>query len=449
MVNRFLEEVRNQSQKAKLEEAPLILLLFCHGLPNYSFVLDYAEERGITINQIKGVIEPGCRVTLLTTTCYSSGWAVKDLTYPLHSPLNATMITAAHQEDESVSWQGSKSLGRFAGSIFASAVIKTLTSRTSPLLDDGAGGADEESLQPEEPTLQQTETYNEFCRSILDVCRNQVTTLWDNQTFTFSAQNDSWDDSWTGRTGIPLTHFEDRWRALEVVPYTGPAGDKLAVDTHPSNEAFVRNIGESKTAGHLAFVDEMTKSICQRRVCLMAQLYLQTCPGDENRGWGPLVQGRLRKAVEGKLDAEELEEVIGLICFRWELGLLADYMVEAFGLPKPGDEICILWDSQPWRSKVDNYPLHSMIFRRLVNGGFPPSPAKNQGPPFTRFLHYMAAAVTLRDLGEPCTNQLIDGLLLFMAKTREFYQQRVVTERTTLERAQRWFKSLGKKMKSA
>ncbi|KAI8667180.1 hypothetical protein NCS56_00853300 [Fusarium sp. Ph1] len=164
------------------------------------------------------------------------------------------------------------------------------------------------------------ETYNEFCRSILDVCRNQVTTLWNNQTFTFSAQNGSWDDCWTGRMGIPLTHFEDRWRALEVVPYTGPAGDKLAADTHPSNEAFVRNIGESKTAGHLTFVDEMTKSICQRR-------------------------GTLRNAVEGKLDAEELEEVIGLICFRWELGLLADYMVEAFGLPKLGDEICILWDS--------------------------------------------------------------------------------------------------------
>ena len=91
----------------------------------------------------------------------------------------------------STSWQKSPSLGRFTGSPFASTVIKTLTSATSPLLDDDeTSDANEESLQPDEPTPQQTETYNEFCRSILQVCKTRMTSLWDGHTFTFSAQND-------------------------------------------------------------------------------------------------------------------------------------------------------------------------------------------------------------------------------------------------------------------
>lgn len=97
------------------------------------------------------------------------------------------MTTAAYGDDISTSWQG-----RYPGSVFAAAVIERLTSTSSPLLDDATGGTEEESLQPEEPTPQQTETYNEFCQSILDVCSN------------------------------------------------GPFEERLNANTHPSSEAFVR-----------------------------------------------------------------------------------------------------------------------------------------------------------------------------------------------------------------
>ena len=93
--------------------------------------------------------------------------------------------------------------------------------------------------------------------------------------------------------------------------------------------------------------------------------------------------------------------------------------------------------------------MYAMIFGKLVARGFPPFPAKNQGPPFERFLFYMAAAVALTDLPEPSTNLLIDQLALFMAKAKEFQEQRVISERSTLERAQEWLKALGRKMKSS
>ncbi|RSL81348.1 hypothetical protein CEP51_005898 [Fusarium floridanum] len=309
------------------------------------------------------------------------------------------MITTTHEDDISTSWQG-----HCPGSVFAAAIINTLTSTSSPLLDGETAGTEEESLQPEEPTSEQEETYDEFCRSILNVCKN------------------------------------------------GPFEERAIADTCPSNKAFIgapQLSGLMKISGGTFFIDEMTGSICQKRVSPMAELSLQTCPGDECSGWGPMVRNTLRSSTEKTLPQDELEEVAGLISFRWELGLLADYLVEIFGLPQPGGKICVLWNSQPWYSEAIKYPLHGIIFNRLVRGGFLPTPAVNQGPPFDRFLHYMAAAVALKDLPEPCTNQLVDQLVLFMAEARKFQEQRVVSDQNTLEKAQRWFKAIGRRMKSS
>ncbi|RMJ11955.1 hypothetical protein CDV36_008400 [Fusarium kuroshium] len=295
------------------------------------------------------------------------------------------MTTVTREDETSTSWQG-----RCPGSVFAAAIIYTLTSTSSPLLDGETAGTEEESLQPEEPTPEQEETYDEFCRSILNVCRN------------------------------------------------GPFEESSIADTCPSNEAFVGAPELSKLSRVTEaafFIDETTGLTCQKRVSPMAELFLQTCPGDE--------------CSEKNLPQDDLEEVAGLISFRWELGLLADYLVEIFGLPQPGGKICVLWNSQPWYSEAIKYPLHGMIFDGLVRGGFLPTPAVNQGPPFDRFLHYMAAAVALKDLSEPCTSQLVDQLVLFMAEARKFQEQRVVSDQNTLEKAQRWFKAIGRRMKSA
>lgn len=343
------------------------------------------------------------------------------------------MLTATHELDMSSSSHQSPSLGRFTGLPFASTVIDTLTSATSPLLDNDetSDTNDNESLQPDEPTPQQTETYNEFCRSILEICKTRVTSTWDGHTFTFSAQNDL----------IPLTDFENHWDALEIIPPVTEA------DATAQNSTPTRTAGPSSTGSSI--VDEMTRSIRQNHVSLMARLFLKTCPGDENRGWGPMTHGMLSGAAQGGLPLDELEEVAGMICFRLEAALIADYLVETFNLPKPGGQICILWDSEPWRREVRNYPLHTMIFRKLVGKGFPPFPAKDQGPPFERFLFYMAAAIALKDLPEPSTIQLIDQLTLFMDKAREFQKQRAISDHSTLERAQLWLKTLGRRMKSS
>ncbi|CAI7568282.1 unnamed protein product, partial [Penicillium discolor] len=135
---------------------------------------------GVSILALKAVLEPGARITLVTTACYSGGWATT-------LELNITSMAAAGErqidpQEElqsalSNAWGASLSVGRTYGSIFASTLFQTLSSATSPLLDaqESSDASDPLSLQPEEPNDQQTLSYNSFCQSILDTCQNSVT----------------------------------------------------------------------------------------------------------------------------------------------------------------------------------------------------------------------------------------------------------------------------------
>ena len=69
MIDEFLKAVKKASELAKREDAPLLLLVFCHGLPGHQLLLE--DGKGLSIVRLKGFIEPGCRVTLVTTACYS------------------------------------------------------------------------------------------------------------------------------------------------------------------------------------------------------------------------------------------------------------------------------------------------------------------------------------------------------------------------------------------
>ncbi|KAJ3542758.1 hypothetical protein NM208_g3929 [Fusarium decemcellulare] len=448
MIPRFLKEVRQQSEIAVKQSAPLVLFLFCHGLENFSFLLDCGQQRkGLSPTQIKEAIEPGCRTTLITTACHSSGWAVRTLRIPSHVPLNATVMAAAEADAQSNSWHKSLKSGRVFGSIFASSVIEALTSTTSPLLVVEASEPSKEvELQPENPTPRQTATYNTLCQSILNVCRDRVTRLWQFQTFTFSAQHDAWAHSWTGRTGIPLSHFEERWKALETVPYTGSYQNKSDMDPDPSNPAFQGSAGPSMTAGELT--DEMTALMVRNRVSKMVDLFLQTCPGDWDSGFGPLTRSELQSAVKGGSE-QELNKASGCICFRWELGLYADQLVEEFALPRPGGaEMCVLWDSQQWVLEKRKYKLNGLVWDLLSGDGFTLFPAGGQGPPFTRFRRYMAAAVTMKELPEDETKVLVAKLIDRLAEVREFMKQRAIDEPGIRENARQWLKEIGRKVRA-
>ena len=455
IIDSFLDKVRAESLRATREQCPLLILLFCHGLENYNFLLDHADTKyGLNTTRIKEAIEPGCRVTLLSTACFGGGWLVKNMLQD--SPLNVTALSAADEGTTSNSWQLSGSLSRACGSVFATTVIEKLTGTSCPFLenpDDDDSTSETRPLQPTDPDSRQVETYNAYCQSILDVCKDKVHRLWQKQTFTFKAQDDTWGYSWTARTSIPLAYFEKRWKALKMVPYIGSSQAKLDMDPHPGNPTFSGSAGPSQSGG-AQMIDEMTLHISQHRVREMARLFLQTCPGDWNRGWGPAVHGQVSFALtEDDLPQEELHEISSLIRFRWEQGLLADEMVRIFNLPQPDGQICMLCDVNAWRSRahpeIPNFDkLYEIAWFTLVRGEFRPVPMSElQGPPFIRITEYMTAALVEANVSEEETKALAEGLLEFMGRVKQFHRDRAVHDSDVIGRGRTWIKAIGKKVR--
>ncbi|EEY17465.1 conserved hypothetical protein [Verticillium alfalfae VaMs.102] len=460
MIAQFLREVRQASKQAVKQQVPLLLLVFCHGLPNLTMLLDCGEKsKGITPTTLDGAIEPGCRYTVYTTACHSGGWVVKTTSDHWHSPLNTSMLAAASRNTTSNAWQDSRSISRACGSVFASAVIEALTCNSTPLIDslgDGCAG-DSNMLQPTEPSDTQTATYNTFCDSILTCCADRVHRLWYEQEFTFSAQNDHWGNSWTGRSGIPLGHFEQRWNKLPTVGYNGPSDVKALMDPHPGNPTYSASTDKTKTGVGAdteaeSLIGDLIESICHNRLKVMAALFLQTCPGDWDSGWGPITRGGLWLAMEENPIHEPDFDPVAMITFRWELAQIADDLVRRFQLPVPAQQCCLLWDySEHLTRRAKQGHKRSergrWVYTALVAHEVQPVPTDEQGYPFERFTFYLTAAIVEADLDDGETKLVVEGIADHMRKAKAFHEMRALRSPNVIQRAREWLRSVGKELR--
>ena len=391
MIDRFLHEIQQASKRANREQAPLLILVFSHGFPDFQLLIDDGNrKRGLSITRLKAILEPGVSVTLITTACHSGGWVV-------NNDFNHTVMTAASENNDetgwSNAWPNSHSMGRACGSVFASTLLHALSSATSPLVaelnetsavEQSFEGPSQRShqLQPEEPSPEQIMTYNAFCRAIWRTCANNIHQLWECQSFRFSAQDDQWEYSWTGRTGIPLAEFEKRWSRLSTYPYGGPEYLRAERNPTPMNNEFMPSSSFNQTA-----------SISHERVKEMARLFRQTCPGDWNHGQEVSLGGLLRGYYEFDEFKDEASTIVSTIRFRWEMGLLTDYIVDTFGLPVPNNQICLLWDRYQWYENIrrtfpDWYDRRKPYYDTLRDNGFNIEPLPEQGPPFERIYRH-------------------------------------------------------------
>ncbi|KAJ5158291.1 uncharacterized protein N7500_007942 [Penicillium coprophilum] len=457
MIDRVLSEAKWASELAKRHEAPLLLLFFCHGLPNHHLLLnDGNSHKGLSVVNLKGVLEPGVRVTLLSTACYSGGW----ITTP---DLNHTAMAAASGEDDlatgtSNAWSVSQSIGRSCGSVFVSTLLETLSSVTSPLLEepglDTSLSSPQQSLQPDDPNSLQNLSYNSFCNAIWSTCEDRITRLWNFQHFKFCAQDDAWEYSWTGRTGIPLSHFRHRWDQLISYPYQGPSDIRDLRNPHPKNTTFLEQ-DPNKTASANQVIEEMTDHIAHRRLKGMAQTFHQTCPGDWDRGKEVGFGGTLRAFYERDQYKERAPMFEAAIRFRWEAALLADYILELFGLPAPGKEICIMWNRLLWiQRQLETIPMPDLELRwkkmyNSLSGYFQTPCLREQGPPFYRPLHYLVAALLEADKPERETSAIISAIGDFMSTVRMFQQQRLSEDKDVRGRGREWLKSIGRRARKS
>ncbi|KAF0316878.1 hypothetical protein GQ607_015891 [Colletotrichum asianum] len=450
IISRFLHEVRVKSVQAVSEGKPLFLMIFCHGDENFTYFLnDNDEVSGLKTKDLRDAIVDGCRVTLVSTACHSGGMVEFEPGNIQHVPLNVTAILAADHKNESNAWQQSRSeRKRTCGSIFASSVIKSLTS------SDGV------AMQPKDATQLQVATYNAYTRSIIDVCRTDITKFWDKQNFTFSAKDDDWEEAWKGHTGNPLSfpsaypqkYFTDRWDQLVDIPYTGDLLSKYHMDPHPRNVN--EDVAEPTALTGGADQSErlrakMTKAMIAVDIPEMAKTFLEMCPRDWERGHGPGLRSMLFDVVEKGADNRVIRPKIDIdqfIKYRWELGEIGDLLVEHYQLPKPNNQTCLLWNDFEWlptMSAVSGYTgRYELVRRRLIHKDFNPEPISSQGPSFSRFTNYVAAAVALSTRPQEDDEKIVEGLICWMAKYKEFYKTKCNEDSRVLLRRRAWQRSI-------
>ncbi|KAK3360691.1 hypothetical protein B0T25DRAFT_621586 [Lasiosphaeria hispida] len=436
MIERFLEEVEKASIRARQIGCPLLLMVFCHGIKGHYLCLDNGtQNKGLSIVRLQGVLDPNIKVALFTTACYSSGWA-------LSTDLNITAMTAAKPDNESVSWRVSESIGRACGSMFASAAISALTEASTPLLASDAGSQEataeaDMSLQPEEPTKQQTETYNEFCRTITTTLQPEWEFRIFGEDFHFSAQNDEWEWSWTRRTGIPLAYFEERWNQLETIPrreFPKPGDDNYT--------------GSHRTGSANSYMDDMTREMAHSRVFGMAELFRQLCPGDWCKGWNVALAGDFFNFLRGRPGAPSAEYIAEVIYFRWDTCLFVDRFVADHGLCRPDDKICVMWDSQTYPSAMSdrlgrNYwrKHYYLVWDALFKGGASIEPAEHQGPPFSRPHAYIASAIAETYSTKEEALVVVDAFCQHVSNLRKFHIGRAIESPSVRRLGRTWLRS--------
>ncbi|KAK0732504.1 hypothetical protein B0T21DRAFT_313638 [Apiosordaria backusii] len=303
----------------------------------------------------------------------------------------------------------------------------------------------ETCLQPEEPTEVQAQTYNEFCRSITDVLGARGFSRILSRDFSFSAQDDNWEYSWTRRSGIPLAHCRERWEALPTYPHQPPDNDQ-AMPIHLTGGADSHDI-----------VDEMTRAMVHSRVSSMAKLFFEElCPGDWNKGVNVALAGGIFQFLHdpNSPDVMSASEIADIISFRWDTCLLVDRFVDNHCLNRPDGKICIMWHSQEYPMAMDDKygqqewkARYSPVWQALLDGGAQIEGADHQGPHFARPLAYIASAIAETCTTEKKINKMVREYCEYVARIRKFQLDRAVESPTVRGRGRKWLASIGKRLR--
>ncbi|KAF6802668.1 hypothetical protein CSOJ01_11439 [Colletotrichum sojae] len=410
MIDRFLQEVEAASKQAVENGVPLLVLLFCHAIGNWDFLLGGSDKRKrLSVVRLHGVIANNCDANLYSTASYSRGWIVRNVSKPERWPCPMGPRSAADQEARSSLWQRSPSVGRVCGSIFASNVTDVFMSSTRPLLDDGDG-----ELHVDTEDEEQAAAYFAFCHAVFDVCSSRIT------GFTFSPEDD--------HDALPTCNDAGETSVARQQQSSDPDPELDLILTQPDN--------------HIA---------------AMAQTFLLTCPSSWSSGFGTLSGGCLRSFID-KQDPPDLGvDVAEMMAFRWYASFTADYMVAMFELKAPNGQTCLMWDRLAWffsnaRKSIPQYrEIYNEVWSALRNGDVDLLPSDIQGPPFIQFKEYLTTAIAASDLGRDGAMEVAARMVQFMNTIRDFTKERnlaaAMRSESVINTGREMFKALGRKFR--
>ena len=417
LLHAFLATLAIKCNQARQENHPVVVFIFGHGHEETKGV-NLGSDNWLEIDAFRTAIGDDVAVTVVSTACFSGGWSV-------HPQLNVTTTTAAGPETESESWGASGSIGRYCGSIYATVLIQSLSDASSPLVkhEEARRANPAGSLQPEKPNQLQAETYHELARTIHHTLLTRVDRFGDDHDIHFSAQDDDWEASWTGRSGIPLRAFAERWNQLVTRPSTmAPSSlnrDPTAAGATGAVSSFSPSIPKPMHIGKLGSLFGGTTQTQRRYVKHLAKQFLQTCPGIWTLGYGPNLHGTLVRFIEGPdNEFENTAEILCLLEYRFSMMKYAELLLLEVMVPPPMGQRCHEWYGQEWRSTSskrlnrDTKEPYRRVVRLLEDNKIFPGPTQEQGKKFYHVRDYVAAALVEADVRD------VEGMIRIMAQCK-------------------------------
>ena len=464
---KFRSKIRSECRAAEKDKGNVLILIFAHG-----FLHDYGVEIGtgrkLTVHHFRNIVkEFNVPITLLSTACYSGGWAC--------SPeLNISAITAAGPDLPSRSWTKSHSLGRYAGSMFATAIIEKLKTigNTNKILGETDEDDDDDGEQ-KSPTDQQYENMAEFDGSCYESLLRDTDRRGYEHEMAFSAEDDAWEMCWSQRTGIPLADYEKRWNDLRTYPFDPRwlhPGDPFNRDPHITADQEAEFIElrderneELKRKGKNATtstVFERVGNTPQKRktsgmyggtvqgltsmVISLGADYLNSYKGNDDAGNDLALHGAIHNIQAGLVgNVKIIEQTLRALEYRMSTMSMADKYLEDMVVPAPSNQSCFEFDVRNVSKKVgqDKYlSIIQMICDRKV---LFPEPLEHQGRVFYKGHIYLVVAFHEANTSKAEVEEKLDALAEKVDEELELQKDIVKRDPDVSAKRQKLFGSFG------
>jgi hypothetical protein len=403
----FLQISKDCANEARQRKVPLVVFIFSHGEVDHRVLMgknQNGDDLWVHIDEFRAAIGLAVDFTVISTACFSGGWIT-------HKMLNATASSAAGDDGRLVysgSWNESKSIGRYCGSIYASTLIQVLSDESSPLLREnqqlhlqGSPG----SLQSSSNNAPVAKAFNEFAWTVQETLAQRIDRTWNMHEFHFSAQNDEWETSWTGRTGLPLVQYGERWAKLESKAPDPKYSETLAnqnprIQLNPgSPESMQASLNTSLRETAPGEVFRFRASQIKR----LANELLKVCPGIGSDGFNSRFRSPLIKFVNKPDDEITPGDLLQMTCYiAWRNDQLtwADKIVNYLGIPQPDNRPIRSW--QRWESPSNALQKDltlknkmDITYKKLQESKIFDAPPPGLGPPWTVTHHYLTQALAV------------------------------------------------------
>ena len=455
-----------ECKAAETAKENVLILLFGHGdINNHGILLGSGHRPTLKIGEFRNATKAfEVALTMVTTSCYSGGWTC-------NPQLNMSTITAAGDENESLSWRFSGSTGRACGSMFTTAVVQKLTQIGATGKSLGGGDYDDEDDNLELSEYQE-ESYAEFTKTVHEHLLKDVDRRGYEHRLTFGAQDDAWSMCWRERTGIPLGRFKERWEDLEdwAKDATLHPGDPINRDPSVTQDQLTEYLqlraeatakGRQIAATSGSVIHDATGNILGKRktsglyggterglISMVSRIgaeYLKSYQDFDDTADDGYLHHMVRWVQEGKeVDIDRVEGIYRELVYRMTQMSTADKYIEMMGIPAPKGQLCCEFDTKQIREESDwkdqRFVIKRLIFDRKIL--FPP-PIAGQGRPFHKGTDYLTAALHYVNIPREDIIKKLDALAITLDESLEREKEAVKQDPEVTSKRRKLFHSFG------